>query len=310
VVVVLLFGGPAAPQQRSVDELLQALEASSGEKSAGVLLPREKELWQMALELSERLRHKEKELAPEEIESLSARLAEMAKVEAAFIDRVTAFGGDVADHLAIRAKRYEFLLRALARTETDTAAAALIDVVKDGREPYAAVAMQELANLHDKVDVQAAAGPMIDALRSAKQPETLLVAATALSVIAEAGDRAAIDALSSLRLANEGEVSWSAALALARLGSEAGKSTFYDLLDRTFWQTGDRYEVQDLSGKMLRYPMPPDRVDAWLIASIKAASNLDDPQVWEMIAALERDPSPSVRGAALEAMKKREAVGA
>ena len=55
VVVVLLFGGPALPQKRTVESLIQSLESNSGDRSAGLLLPREKELWQTALELSERL---------------------------------------------------------------------------------------------------------------------------------------------------------------------------------------------------------------------------------------------------------------
>jgi HEAT repeat protein len=264
----------------------------------------------MALELSERLRHKDKELDPEQIALLSGRLAEMARVEAEYLDRVSAFASDAVEQRAIRSKRYEFLLRALARTETDVAVEALIDVLKRGREPYTAVAMQELANLHDKPGVAAAVAPMIEVLKSSQQAESLLVAATALSVIADPSDPAAVEALSAVRLSNDGEVSWSAALALARLGSSAGKSTLYDLLDRSFWQSGERYEVQDASGTVLRYPMPPDRVDGWLIASIQAAANLDDPELWEMIAALETDPSPAVRGAAMNATKMRTTVGA
>jgi hypothetical protein len=284
---------------------LQALESSSGEKSAGVLLPREKELWQMALELSERLRNKERELTPEQVESLSARLAEMAKVEADYLDRVSAFGGDAIEQRALRSKRYEFLLRAVARTGTDAAVATLVDVVTRGQEPFAAVAMQELANLHEHPAARQAVAPIVATLRSSTQPETLLVATTALSVIAEKGDEAAIAALASTRLSAEGEVAWSAALALARLGSGAGKTTLYDLLDRSFWQNGERYEITNEKGEVLRYPMPPDRVDAWLIASIQAASRLDDPELWEMIAALEADASPAVRGAAMEAAKAR-----
>jgi HEAT repeat protein len=186
----------------------------------------------------------------------------------------------------------------------------LVEVVKSGREPCVAVAIQQLAELHATPEARRAKGDIVAVLSESSRPETLLVASTALSVLAEPGDADVIDALSTLRLKSEGEVGWSAALALARLGSDSGKTTLLDLLDRGFWQSGDRYEVIDETGQVRRYPMPPERIEALIIASIAAASNLDDPEVWSAIEMLKADSSHAVRGAAMEALAGREAVDA
>lgn len=310
VAVVFLFGGPAAPQQQSVEQLLNDLESTEGEKSAGILLPQEKNLWQKALELSERLRNKETELRSEDLELISIRLARMVRQDIGRVDQVTTSGEDKDRQKALRSARFEFLIRALSRTETPLALDTLIEVVQRGKEPYVAVAMHELGNLAKLPHSAAAVMPMVAALQRSDRPETLLVGSTAISVLAEPQQAEVIDVLASIRLKHEGEVAWSAALALARLGSPAGRSTLLDMLDRTFWTTGERYEVIDDKGQLRRYPMPPERVEALLIASVSAAANLQDPQVWEAIEALGSDSSHAVRGAVMEALAKREATAA
>ena len=310
VTVVTLFGGPAAPKQQTVDQLLQALEASSGEKSAGILLPREKELWQTALELSERLKNKSAELPEGGAEVAATRLADMVRSEMTRVDQVTVSGDELAKQRALQSARFEFLLRALARTETQVGLSTLIEVVERGQEPYVSVAIQELANLHGLPDSQTAVAPILAVLAKSDRPETLLVASTALSVLASKNDQRVTGVLASVRLANDGEVAWSAALALARLGSDAGKSTLLDMLDRSFWETGERYEVIDEKGNVLRYRMPPERVKALLVASVEAASNLRDPQLWEAIESLKADPSHEVQGAVMRALGARQTANA
>jgi len=305
VVVVLLFGGPASAEQRSVDSLLQALESSGGERSAGVLLPREKELWQTALELSERLAKKEAELTGEELHTVARRLAAMVEVDLANLDRITAFGDDLSTQLELRSGRFDFLMRALARTECDEAIDPLIRVVVSGREPYVAVAMQQLGNLHSLTGAKQAVEPIIAVLKKTNRAETLLTGCTVLSVLGQRDDPRIVDALSRVRLANDGEVEWSAALALARLGSDAGKSTLFDLLDRTHLESGERFEVRDAAAIIKRYPMPPNRVEALLVAAMDAAANLADDDLWGMIHRLKSDPSPAIRGKAIELTKRR-----
>ncbi len=303
VVVVLLFGGPASPQGRSVESLLQALEASRGEKSMGLLLPREKEPWQAALELSVRLANKdqEAELADGELQSIAVRLAAMVEVALEGSDRFPAEDPG----RRVRSHRLEFLIHALGRTERPEAIDPLLEVVRHGGEPYATVAMQELGQLHELPEVRQAIEPIIAVMRASARPETQLTACTVLSVLATPDDRQVIGALSALRLRSDGEVAWSAALALARLGSPAGKSTLLDLLDRSFLESGERYRVIDTDGSIRRYPLPPQRVDKLLMAAIDAASRLDDAEVWEMIGQLESDPSPAVRGLATAATASR-----
>lgn len=305
VVVVLLFGGPASTEQRSVESLLQALESSGGERSAGVLLPLEKELWQTALELSERLSKKEAELSVEELHTVARRLAAMVEVDLANLDRITAFDKDLSIQRELRSSRFDFLLRALARTESEEAIGPLIDVIANGREPYVAVAMQQLGNLHKLPEAKRGVEPIVSVLEKTNRVETLLTGCTVLSVLADRDDGRVVSALATVRSANAGEVEWSAALALARLGSSAGKSTLLDLLDRTHLESGERYEVTDESGKVRRYPMPPHRVDALLFAAMDAAANLEDDDLWGMIDRLKSDPSPTVRGRAMEVTQRR-----
>lgn len=305
VVVVLLFGGPASTEQRSVESLLQTLESSGGERSAGVLLPREKELWQTALELSERLARKETELTAEELHAVARRLATMVEMDLANLDRITAFGNDLSTQRELRSSRFDFLLRALARTECDEAIGPLINVVASGREPYVAVAMQQLGNLHGLSGAKRAIEPILAVLGKTNRAETLLTGCTVLSVLGDRDDPRVVDTLSAVRLANDGEVEWSAALALARLGSAAGKSTLLDLLDRTHLESGARYEVRDEAGGIRRYPMPPNRVEALLRAAMDAAANLSDDDLWGMIDRLKSDPSPAVRGRAIELSARR-----
>jgi hypothetical protein len=295
IIVVLLFGGPAAPQQRSINELLTALEASTGERSAGVLLPREKELWQMALELSTRLEKGDSELTGEERKSAAERIAAMVEADLARPGPISALPEDVQAQRDLRSRRFEFLVHALGRTGRAEAVQPLIGVVNGRREPYVAAAVQELGNLRESPEAKLAVGPMVGLLSDSKRSETLMVASTALSVLADRGDERVIGALKAVLFSHEGEVAWSAALALARLGDASGRSVLLDMLDRTYWEKGGRFQTA------------LQRIDAMLLAAIDAASQVDDRGLWEAIDRLESDPSPSVRTKADEAGRRRSA---
>ena len=135
--------------------------------------------------------------------------------------------------------------------------------------------------------------------------EGRIVACTVLSVLAEPADRDVIAVLTSLLGSHEGEVGWSAALALARLGNAVGKLTLLDLLDRSFWESGQRYQTADEDGTVLRYRMPEERIVRNLVTAIEAAATLSDPEVWDMIDRLRKDPRPSVRARATEILALR-----
>ena len=308
VVVVVLFGGPAAPQQRSIESLMQTLEASSGAKAMGLLMPREKQLWQTALELSVRLDKKggEPELTGADLRKIAVRLGEMVQADlAAYANAPDGFIPKKLRQRQVRSRRLEFLIHALGRTERVEAIDPLLAVLRGGYEPYAAVAMQELGRLRALPQTREAIDPIVEILATSTRAETLLMACTVLSVLAEPGDQRVLDALAATRLTAEGEVEWSAALALARLGSDAGKSTLLELCDRSFLESGEHYTITDSAGNVRRYALPAQRVDELLMAVIDAASNLDDADVWGMIQRLGSDPSPAVRAKAAATLKTR-----
>ncbi|MCH7527834.1 MAG: hypothetical protein IID39_10390, partial [Planctomycetes bacterium] len=121
VVVVLLFGSITGEQERSIDSLLTTLEASSGEKTAGVLLPREKELWQVARELALRLGKKENELTSDELAEVVKRLSALLLRESARSEQLSPMGR----------KKMNYVMTALARTESAKAVEPLLGVLGD-----------------------------------------------------------------------------------------------------------------------------------------------------------------------------------
>lgn len=306
VTVVLLFGAPASPPQRGIEELVQALETDAGQKSMGMLLPPDKEYWQTGLELAERL-EKEAIEAGQRI-MIAKRVSAIVQSELQKTERDSGATGNGMRPGTRGTTRLEFLVHALGRTRQPEAVETLIEVVRSGREPFVTAGIEELANLHQLPDAAAAVEPIMAALRTSDRAETRLAACAALSVLAKPTDQIVIDALARVRLAEEGEVGWNAALALARLGSDVGKSTLLDLLTRSFWETDARYEVREEgSATPRRYPMPPQRINGALIAAIDAASNLHDLDLWEMIDLLKSDPSLAVRERAEAALQHRPA---
>ena len=303
VCVVLLFGGPVSAPRTSLDELLQGLEASTGERSLGLLLPAEKALWQQALELTQRL--DKRELSDEELIAAGDRLCAMVRSELDTLDKLPTVGAERERQRELRAGRFVFLIRALGKVPRAESVGALVDVLRRKQEPFVAAAAEALGNLREMPSARAAAGDLVGVLGGTFSDETLIVSSTALSVLASPGDATAIEALGRLVVSHEGDVAWSSALALARLGSDKGKSTLLDMLDRSFWEAPDRYQSVDRSGATRRYAMPPKRIEQFLIAAMDASSNLDDAALWESIRKLESDPSLAVRGRAKELQAAR-----
>ncbi len=312
VCVVFLFGAPSAPKAHSLDHLLHALEISGGQRNAGMLLPREKEHWQAGLELTERL--KKDEFSPEQLDIAATRLIQMVENEMAEPSAPNASLDDHTKNLQFSgAMRMQFLIRALGRTNKPQAVPVLIRVLEHSwivfgekeRKLLLVYTVQELANLHNVEGSKAAVTPLVALLESMDDATMRLATCTALSVLASPDNQAVIDALSSVRLSSDGEVGWSAAIALARLGSQSGKSTMLDLLDRKFWETGERYHTIDESGTTKSYAMPANLIQEWLMAAIDAAAILDDVDLWEMIKRLKSDTSPAVQQRAKAAWAAR-----
>lgn len=301
VVVVLLFGAPGSPKPRSIEDILTGIEAHSGERSMGMLLPPGKEYWQTALELAERL--EKDDLPPEQLAQIAERTGAIVRADLAEIAR--AAEKSEAPPVHPMKPRLDYLIRALGHTRHPAAVEVLREVVNGGREPYTRVAVMALGNLHDVPAAQSATDTIVKVLRSTNANETRLAACTVLSVLAPRGNAEAIAALNEARLAGAGEVEWSASLALARLGSDAGRTTLLDLLDRRFWETGERYQVVNEKGEVRRYAMPPQRVESLLVAAIDAAAHLDDRDLWDSIDRLQSDASKAVARHAAEVVRER-----
>jgi len=305
VCVVLLFGGPATAPQRSILELVQTLEANSGERSLGLLLTQEKDLWQTALELGKRLENKESELTRQEVQDVASRITKLLRADLASLDYARHREEDRPQQERLRSTRLVFLIRALGRTELPSVIDPLLAVVRSREEPYATVAIHELADLHNMVPTEEAVTVIAGIVQDTDRVETLLTACPALSVLAAPGNPEAIDALKTVYVKFDGEVSWSAALALARLGSNAARSSVMDLLDRGFWESGERYETRDEQGQMHRYAMPPDMIERWLLAALDVVPSVNDADLWEMVDRLKSDPSLAVQAKANELISAR-----
>ena len=304
VIVVFTFGAPAAQRDRSLDTLLTALEAGTGEKSLGMLLPRDKQHWQTGLELTMRL-SKKGEFSDDQLEQVAKRLGIMIRAELGKWSERTTSSETPAPGPSAGQHRLGFLIRALGKTERPEAIEPLLKTVSHADESFAVLAMAELGNLAHVPGVDRSIPRIIKRARTMTTPEGRIVACTALSVIAEPTNRDAIEVLTFLLRSQEGEVGWSAALALARLGSAAGKSTLLDLLDRSFWESGQRYQTAGENGVVLRYRMPEERIERNLVTALEAAGTLSDPDVWDMIERLREDPRPSVRTRATEILASR-----
>lgn len=303
MIVVFTFGAPATQRERSLDTLLTALEAGTGEKSLGMLLPQDKQHWQTGLELVLRL-SKKGEFSDDQLGQVATRLSAMIRAETRNARGKTTSAGSPARGPAAR-QRLSFLIRAIGKTQRPEIIDPLLELVTHADEPFAVLAMAELGNLADVPGVNRSLPAIIARTKTVATPEARIVASTVLSVLAEPTNRDVLEVLTFLLRSQEGEVAWSAALALARLGSAAGKSTLLDLLDRSFWESGQRYRIVDDAGKVKPYRMPEERIVRNLVTAIEAAGTLSDPEVWDMIDRLRKDPRPRVRARASEIVAAR-----
>ncbi|MCH9001145.1 MAG: HEAT repeat domain-containing protein [Planctomycetes bacterium] len=304
VIVVFTFGAPAAQRDRSLDTLLTALEAGTGEKSLGMLLPRDKQHWQTGLELTMRL-SKKGEFSDDQLQQVAKRLGIMIRAELGKGFKRTTSSQTLAPGPSLGQHRFSFLIRALGKTERPEAIDPLLEVVSHADESFAVLAMAELGNLAHVPGIHGSLPVIVERAKTLATPEGRIVACTVLSVIAEPTNRDVIAVLTSLLRSQDGEVGWSAALALARLGNAAGKSTLLDLLDRSFWESGQRYHTVSEDGTVLRYRMPEGRIVRNLVTALEAVGTLSDPDVWDMIERLREDPRPSVRTRATEMLASR-----
>lgn len=290
VVVVLMFGSITSDRERPIGELLDVLETSTGEKVAGVLLPQEKELWQVSRELALRLSKKDSELQPEELGEVVSRLTR----------QLTRDAGQTSELSEMGRKRLHFVMHALAQTDAPEAIEPLAAMLHD---PYPETRREALLALSRLGRIPAAKGAMVAALED-RDPVVRVVACAALSSVGGGND--VLDALSRAYVDEDREVCWNAALALARLGSTRGKPLLMEMLSRSYWEGEVPVRVTTERGEVNEYPLSSGRVAEYLAAAIDAGSRVEDEEVWRGIRGLSGDASPTVREAVRRALESRE----
>jgi HEAT repeat protein len=254
-----------------------------------MLMPRAKESWQAAQELAQRLARKDKFLKADEVEPTARRIM-------ALLDRFPA-GQDVEEPGP--AQQY-FLMMALARLGTESAAEPLVRLVRDPNASTRRTALQSLAEMRG-TDQGRGSVPAILPLLDDRNPAVRIVACAAVSALANPGDPAAIRALSA-KLEAERELQWNAATALARLGDPAGKMVLMNMLDRGFWEKLDLEYAE--GGATVRRKFTDVEVANYLKSAIEAASFLRDQELAGLVMRLENDKAVSVRDAARAAYAK------
>ncbi len=294
IVVVLLFGSITTDRERSISGLLDVLESRVGERTAGVLLPNEKEVWQVGRELALRLQKKEAELTPEELETVVSRLSSL-------LARVSADSEGLSE---MGRKQMHFVIQALSKTGSPAAVRSVVAVLDDDDATTRREALSALAGLRDVPEVRSALPRLIGALNDSDSV-VRTVACVAVSAVADEGDAVAIGALGRVYSEMDREVRWNAALAMARLGSDRGKSTLLDMLSRRYWESEVKVRSETASGTVREYPLPPPAIERYLVVTVEASSRLADSELWAEIRRLESDASPAVVGAVRAAVERR-----
>ncbi len=289
-IVVVLFGGTAVGQRPTIEELLRTIETGSGRRTAGVmLLPAEREVWQAAQELANRLARKEKELAPEQFEPTAASLTRILE---------DAARGEAPDSAA-QQKRL-FLMLALARLGTESAARTVEGYLRHPDAGLRQYALQGLMEMR-RDGSQTTALPAVLELLDDPSHEVQMIACVALGALARPGDETALRALRG-KLDADREVQWNAALALARLGSERSRPVLLNMLARGYWE-GQRVQYEE-AGQAVDRRLTGTEIANHLRAAVEASAALTDPRVRDAIRALRDDPDLSVREAARQAVER------
>ncbi len=298
VVVVLLFGSISSEQERSVDDLLTAMEREPTGKVFDVaLMPADKEIWQAGKELAARLQKKDSELSAEDMRKIVTRLS-------ALIAR------DLPLSASFREDRrgvLHFAIAALGATGEPDSIAPLRKALHAEDWQTRREALKALGAAHRTAGAEASAAEVASLLED-PEPTVRTVAAFVLTFLASPQDEGVLAQLQRAcdRPDEDREVRWNAALTLARLGSPRSKDVLIAMLDRRYWAEGAPVRLEGGGGAATEKPMPPGQVESILRATIEAASKVRDADVRQAIEALGKDESLLVREAVRAAMERME----
>ncbi len=291
VIVVLLFGWISTAQQESIDVLVTEIEGGSGEKVLGVgMLPRDREVWQAAMELARRLD------APDPQDLPDNKKPEIAGRLAAVLERSRA-----AEQAQMGQELQQFLLTALGKLGQPASTDVLISFAMAEGQPVN-VRVHALGGLVRMRHVEAARRRVIELapLLDAPSADLRLAAVGAIGSLATPGDAQAIDLLADAYRRDDRDVAWNAALFLAKLGSPIAVPQLRDMLSRAYWEQIQTDVPNDPTRKL---PLVPERIDHYLKLAIDAAAALGAPELQPAVRDLADDPSFSVRDHAAKAMK-------
>jgi hypothetical protein len=304
VLVVLFFGAIASPKDIAVQDLLAQLESGTGQRVAGMLMPRDKEMWQAAQELALRLENPEAEIPADEMPEIRRRLTNLLRENLPGLDQ---------QHDTTRGMVY-FTMHAAAKAGAAEAVPVLVDVALNSPEEMQREALRALAEMGSVPEARGAAGRLVPLL-DAKSDVVRVFACLVLANLAAADNEPVCQALlqASRRLDEAPELRWNAILALARFGYSDPQGWVVqqcgDMLSRAFWQSRRvQYPRSDGSSQAdVDRPFSQREIENRLVAAVEAAEHLSDDSVWAQIRTLSNDESLKVSNRARQALASREA---
>ncbi len=296
VTVTLLFGWIVESQERPIGKLIETLASGSGEKVGGVmLLPREKEMWQAALELSRRLEKPDEIPAEQRPEAAS----QLAGALAGAIDYPQPYSEATRNRIALMAI-------ALGRLGEPVAIDQFADMLDHENPMVRLAAVRGMAELGTMPQTRARLAILFPVLHDDGNKEVRILAATAIGQIAPVGDETAIRELRG-QLVDDDEVRWNVALALARLGDEGGKLDILEMLSREYW-TGR--QIQDDPEAPQTRTISEAEIARNLNSTLQSLDRVDDPEIRSAVLSLKDDRNPSVAREARRTIDRWDGKGA
>lgn len=274
VFVTLMFGWTGVGQPDDIGYLIDKLAAGSGEKVAGMmLLPREKELWQAALELANRLAAPDAEFKPDQRPLLAERLG-----------GVLARTLDQKPYTDATRQRIRFMGIALGRLR-DPSAIDLFSRMLHEEEPAArSAAVQGMAEMASVAEARRAAKFLIPVLRDDDR-DIRIITPLALAQLAQPADTDIITALKP-QLAEEDEIRWNVAAALTRLGDSSARGDMLELLTRAYWE---KQQVRDDPQSDRKRPISEREIARNIVGLLTYVTGSDDAEIRAAVAKLGND---------------------
>lgn len=286
VVVTLAFGWIGLGQRQDINGLIDKLAMGSGQRIAGMLLPRDKELWQAALEIANRLRNIDSEIPVEERPAVAERLATVLKR--------TVDESAKSEQNGAR-ERSMFMARALGRIREPVALDYFLEMLASEHVFARTAGVAGVAEMSGVDGVAERAAALIPSLQDHRSAELRMIAAAALGRIASPDDEKVVAALRR-QLTDDDEVRWNVALALVRLGhEEPARGDVLDMLNPAYWQGRKiKYDV----GSDRTRDITPREIQRNMLAALAALGRVRDADIRAAIEKLSQGADPTVANSA------------